>query len=646
MKIQRLCIRNFRSIREVTVEPGNILGLVGRNNSGKSNVLKALRLFFEASTRLVNEECFFNHETDRPIEIVATFGNLSPWERQQFGPWMDGDQLTIGRRITCDEPGRFSISQVAHVRVPKVEWLRDDLISGNSITEWWQDQASLTVKGLDFTERLGDTKPRVGDWKDAAAEFVEEHRALIPTEVKEIKNPRGYANVLKGTLPEFVYVPAVRDITDETKVAKTNPFGQLINSMLDRITDAQKQMLAERISEIERALNRGSDGRFDQISQIEERLNELIGELIDCDIEIEMTLPRLEEVFGGAKIYADDGIRTSIESKGHGLQRSMIFTILRAYSELAHELRAGEMAAERSTIFAIEEPELYLHPQFQRTLMNVFREIARSRDQIFYSTQSNLFIDIQHFDEICIMRRIRETSVRESKSTQLSVAALIEDLRVRKGVDATEEGMRELYAHAFNPVVNEGFFADKVIIVEGLSEVYSIPEYALALGWDFDRENISIIPADGKGPIDRLLRIFTGFGIPTYVVFDGDKTNDDSSITGKTLELLELFGAPQGSIDDIETKIEDYYAVFESNYDKLLQGEIDDYQDLTQEATELLGPIGKPLRNRYIAKAIRTRVDGSDEGTAHVPATIRTMLERIQQLNSSVRILQDASTFG
>jgi len=38
----------------------------------------------------------------------------------------------------------------------------------------------------------------------------------------------------------------------------------------------------------------------------------------------------------------DDGFRTSIEAKGHGLQRSLIFAILRVYAEL---IRKGSSTA-------------------------------------------------------------------------------------------------------------------------------------------------------------------------------------------------------------------------------------------------------------------------------------------------------------
>lgn len=39
-------------------------------------------------------------------------------------------------------------------------------------------------------------------------------------------------------------------------------------------------------------------------------------------------------------------------------------------------------------IFAIEEPEFYLHPHAQRSLAALFEELATAGNQVFYSTHS------------------------------------------------------------------------------------------------------------------------------------------------------------------------------------------------------------------------------------------------------------------
>ena len=47
MKLRRLRIHNFRSIIEADIEVHDYTMIVGANNAGKSNVLAALRAFYE-----------------------------------------------------------------------------------------------------------------------------------------------------------------------------------------------------------------------------------------------------------------------------------------------------------------------------------------------------------------------------------------------------------------------------------------------------------------------------------------------------------------------------------------------------------------------------------------------------------------------
>src|SRR3972149_2736669 len=120
MKMRRIEIKNYRSLHNITIYPQDILALVGRNNSGKSNVLKALELFFEDSVRLINDECFHHHKTEEPIKIFITFEQLSDWEREQFKPWMDGDKLVVGKEVVCTgkEPP-YTINRLAITKVPE-----------------------------------------------------------------------------------------------------------------------------------------------------------------------------------------------------------------------------------------------------------------------------------------------------------------------------------------------------------------------------------------------------------------------------------------------------------------------------------------------------------------------------------------------
>jgi len=130
--------------------------------------------------------------------------------------------------------------------------------------------------------------------------FLKENSGEIPTEEKTIKNPSGgYSSKLKNVLPEFIYVPAVRYISGEAKVNKTNSFGKLVGSILQKMSTEQKSLISDKLEETGKLLNRsGNEKRITEINDLEINLNKFMSELIECDIEIEIPMPRLEEIFG------------------------------------------------------------------------------------------------------------------------------------------------------------------------------------------------------------------------------------------------------------------------------------------------------------------------------------------------------------
>ena len=50
LKIKKIGIKNFRSIENVSIDCSNITTFVGANDAGKSNILRALNLFFNGET--------------------------------------------------------------------------------------------------------------------------------------------------------------------------------------------------------------------------------------------------------------------------------------------------------------------------------------------------------------------------------------------------------------------------------------------------------------------------------------------------------------------------------------------------------------------------------------------------------------------
>ncbi len=87
MRISRIEINNFRSIKELVIAPGNLCALIGPNSTGKTNVLRAIdlvlgegwttkakvarELFYDTAEPIIIEIQFYS-----PIELTDKFGNL------------------------------------------------------------------------------------------------------------------------------------------------------------------------------------------------------------------------------------------------------------------------------------------------------------------------------------------------------------------------------------------------------------------------------------------------------------------------------------------------------------------------------------------------------------------------------------------
>ncbi|MEI6071212.1 MAG: ATP-dependent endonuclease [Verrucomicrobiae bacterium] len=628
MKLIQVRIQNFRSCRDVTLQIGDMHALVGANNAGKSAVLRALDFLFNPSTKALNDESFWNKDTTLEIRVEAIFTGLTEKENEALAGCLKTDGtfhmarsarmgVKTGESNADDDEEKINISQHYKQPTPKVEWLQESKISGDSVAEWWKTKDQLVINGISFADSWAGVtkKPTVGEWKEKAKQFVTANAASIPMDDAWIDNPKGYANVLKGTLPFFILVPAVRDVTEESKGTKSSPFGKLLFAILDTVAADKKTKIESILAEVSKQMNRlGGVERVPLIADTENQLNKLLSDFfVGCDLEIEFQTPTLEALLSAPKLFIDDGFRNSVENKGHGLQRAVIFTILRRYAELMTSSPDGK---KRSLILAVEEPELYMHPQAQRTIRRVFRKIAGGGDQVVFSTHSSLLVDVACFDEIirleCRVEKADGKKLTQSEAWQLPMAKMIVDLEARvprlKG-NVTADSMRDLYSHAYNPRRNEGFFAAKIILVEGATEEYSLPIYADAIeNCAFDPQNISIVECGGKGMMDRLFRIFNELHIPCYLLLDYDSGNPEKNIIEKSKELLALGGEPANEPKAL--LVADGVACFQKKWETDLRGELPDVDALTAAARKELGlsdDTGKPLIARYIARKLTSR---------------------------------------
>src|SRR6266478_7698514 len=163
-------------------------------------------------------------------------------------------------------------------------------------------------------------------------------------------------------------------------------------------------------------------------------------------------------------IVKDHGFSISATEVGEGFQNAIVLAVLRAFEE----------TRRKGAILLIEEPEMFLHPQTQRSLYKTMREIGRT-NQIIYATHSPHFVSVPEYNEVLLVRR-----------GEAGTTARLSDL-------PTNDRRREKLVKELDPERNELFFARRLLIVEGDTEKLAFPMYAARMGIDLDREGATIV---------------------------------------------------------------------------------------------------------------------------------------------------------
>lgn len=665
MKIRKLAIKNFKSFDEIGVKiPINDLTtFVGPNNSGKSNVLKALDLFFDYSKGKVTVDCFHNGDVSHVIEITVEFHRLDGDEKQTFRRHLNADgSLTITQRIQGiptpgTEEGEQTLGDVQEdkhgIRIdPVQEWLEyEKKPSKTKVEKWWKGDL-VTKGGINFKAFCGNPEepPTPEGYQERVTQFWNEHFDSIETQkIEGDSKVLGWANKLKGNLPRLILLPAVHTIQDATKVQKTNPFGMLLNWLLGDIAEQRKAVLQESLNEaVKQAFTEDEEAAEEQqrrIDLVQQTFNKFISDQFELALEIVFEAPDVGDILlGGAQIYGDDGYRSLLIEKGQGAQRSAVFTILRTYAYLRGEL---DEAPARNTIFAIEEPEIYLHPPIKRATYHLLRTISESDDQVLYSTHDGYFVDVEYFDEIRLVRRVKEKSDWKTTISHFPIEHLVTHCKNRYGKDIEPESLRQSFRRFYDPAKNEGFFSKKVIIVEGETESEALPIYFRALGYDLDQEEVSIVHAGGVGAIDYLYIVFNELSIPCYVVFDADapiepcdfdslpkeqkrKLKDRCKRNGDLLKILGVEAlVPTEPHTFPETVVHQKVAVWKNKFEVQIHHPIPHYETWKAEASALFASDSKRLTARYIAEQVV-----EDENT-EIPDLVAEICDKVQDLTWS-----------
>lgn len=495
MKLRRVKIHNFRSIRDVDLEVNDYTILVGANNAGKSNFLNALRIFYD--------------------DIKWSSADIPRFAEIDGESWIEL---------------LFALEDS--------EW--------DSLADKYKD--GLTEKILRVRRFFrSDDKERVKANQSNIYGYV---RGALDGELFY-----GAKNIASAKIGQIIFVPALTTVDEQTKLSGPSPLREVLNFLIKKIVSHSPAYSA--LAESFHKLNKEARGEQGFLREVADPLNSAISDWnIKIDFSVNPVKP--EDIsknlvsFSFLDVALGD-VGFELARYGHGFQRSVIYELIR----LAPTFRDSKAPSKKGfnpdlTLILFEEPEAFLHPAQQENMAFHLRRLAQEpTQQVMLCTHSIIFAGkaSENIGQIARFRResgitqIYQVDAAALKGLFSEGGRLLNALQVFVNDPAVgEEKKKKARKFISNPpqaqiaedeerfrfqLWLDGeraslFFADRVLLVEGATE-RALFSYLLAGEWhDLCQYRICVIDVLGKFNLHRFMSLLNAFGIPYGIILDDD----------------------------------------------------------------------------------------------------------------------------
>ena len=527
MKIENVTISNFRSIIHVNIGFEDLMMFIGQNNHGKSNILYAI-LFFFGEIKLEDLD-FFDGTEELYVEIL--FKELDENDQVTFKKYLTHDNKILVRK-SAYRSGSFQYNGYLNNPI-------EDFLQEINAKNYKKREIAETLPFYDKLPQSGTIK--IDDIIKAQKEYIEENSSELSFNYEmEESNFLGLKSVAQGIFGEVFFIPAVKNINDDLSSNKSSIFTKLYSKVISLITSSDGDIanIKEQVNNQFKKFKKYNENqsinvdRPVELNVFETKLSTNLAEW-GVNLEVEVLSPNIDEVFrSSVNIWIHDGIKTDINRKGHGLQRALTFSLIKTLSEQVQEeasLGGQNRQVSKSSYFIFEEPELYLHPQAQKSLLYSLENLSLN-SQVVLCTHSSSLISLEKYKSIAIVRKDNET--KETNITQYQEEILEED----------EKKNFQLVSW-INQDRAELFFAKKVILLEGATEKTVIPYIAKKLG--IFKYEYTLIDCGSKNNIPSYVKLLEKFKIPYIAVYDKDHQ------TRKQQDAIDIADRDSQKIEDL-----------------------------------------------------------------------------------------------
>ena len=557
MYLERFQIKRFRSIKELDLKLNKGLNIfIGENNSGKSAIIDALRICLGHGKQwrdivIRNDEDFFIDISEikddyEPIEFDLYFAIESPEDRHIFNDLISQNP---------SNPDQQSIQ--IHFRYKLEKNPKGNLVLRWNI--WGGDLDGQTIVSEELQELFYSYLAPLRDAEQALRPYVRDNKvtSLFKELTKYVKINEGEEeNVKLDQNKKDELAQKLEDVIQENDWTGLISTGEgFINEHLEKADISKKG------SEINLRL---LEYKYDNI--------------------IKGILTR-KPVYTDELIEGNQTKQKYFDINQNGLGENNLVYASAVLGDL--ENRRNEKI-EHYYALLIEEPEAHLHPQKQNTFFNYLNSLQDLGVQLFITSHSPTITAKSDLDNINVLHKIGN----EVKSIALNTTTLDYENKeyLRRFLDVTKSQL---------------FFANGVIMVEGISEALLFPVFSEILNksYNLDKNGIEIVNVNGVA-FEPFAKLFNSDGSGTklstkgVIISDGDEHRNDGNKSNRAQKLENLKG------ENLDIQIAfwtfEYELMVASKYNADIMLEL--YQELHPRTTFKTGENLKERATELIAK--------------------------------------------
>lgn len=462
ISISKVRIENFRSIENLELSLSMTNVLIGANNCGKSNFLKAINVALGQNKIVSSEDIYVGKDEVLDNTKCAT--------------------IDIMLRPVDTTNKILSAFSDFWIGVFTEEWIT----TGDPIGDYVGIRTILQYDALKNDYIV--VRKQITDWGDSISSAGVSRRKAFTGDM--------------NTYISAFYMDAQRDVVDDIKDRKSY-FGRATSRV---------DLSQEKISEIERQLNDVNSQIIESIpalSQTTTRIAAIASTVgaANGTIEIEPLARKMTDLHKGMDVIFRDGeaARLSVSQHGMGTRSWISFLTLGAYVDWEKQrLVEDDPESESYIMLTMEEPEAHLHPQAQQKL---YSQLCKFSGQKIISTHSPSIVaqaelcDLIHFEKI--------NGKTQAHSFNASNYTEEEKNRIKREVISSH---------------GELLFAKAIVLCEGITEEQALPIYFQEkYGIDPTFCGINIIGIGGQN-YKTFLSLIKNFHIHWYIFSDGESS--------------------------------------------------------------------------------------------------------------------------